>query len=77
MGNFEFNVDNREIRFKTSLDVKGTEINPTLCRNLIYNNIAQMEKYFAGIYSLIHHHFSVRDALKKAGANSAIGTSES
>ncbi len=53
IGNFEFNFENNEIRFKTSLETTKFVLSAEICRSLLYNNLAQMEKCIKQINSLI------------------------
>jgi len=49
VGNFEIDLDDGEVRFKTSMDVEDTEITATMCRNLVEVNLAVMGRYIEGL----------------------------
>ena len=53
VGNFEMDLDVGEVRFKTSIDVEGTELSRPLCENLVNVNLMITGLYFDGIMSLI------------------------
>ena len=49
VGNFEIDLDDGEVRFKTAMDVEDTDVSPTLCRNLVEVNLAVMGRYLQGL----------------------------
>lgn len=49
IGNFELDMTDGEIRFKTSIDVEGDELSTALVQNLVVPNVVQMDTYFPGI----------------------------
>ena len=53
LGNFEFNFDSGEIRFKTSLDVTGDRITPALIKQLVYTNVLTLDQYLPGIQAVL------------------------
>jgi hypothetical protein len=54
IGNFEFDVDSGEIRFKTSLDVSGDRITPILIKQLVYTNVLTTDQYLPGIHAVLN-----------------------
>lgn len=54
IGNFELNFETGQVRFKTSLDVEGTQLTPELVKNLVYANVFLMDKYLPGILKVIY-----------------------
>lgn len=54
MGNFEFDFTDGEIRFKTSIDVEGSELSAALLKNMVYVNVAMLDKYLPGIMSVVY-----------------------
>lgn len=52
VGNFELDFNDGEIRFKTSLDVEGTELNAALVKNVSYANVMAMDRYLPGIMAV-------------------------
>ena len=50
VGNFEMNLDDGELRYKTSLDFEGLDELPLqLVRNLVAANVRTMERYLPGL----------------------------
>ena len=54
VGNFEMDMDDGEVRYKTSIDVEKTELNKTLVSNLVYCNVWTMDRYLPGILSVTY-----------------------
>jgi hypothetical protein len=54
IGNFELDYADGELRYKTSIDVEGTEINQALIRQCVYANVLMMDQYLPGILSLVY-----------------------
>jgi len=53
MGNFELDLSDGEIRFKTSIDVEGSELTNVLIKHVVLSNISMMDKYLPSIKSVI------------------------
>lgn len=53
IGNFELDLDDGEVRFKTSLDGKGVELGPELVDRAIVMNLHATNQYVAGIATLV------------------------
>ncbi len=53
VGNFEMDINDGEVRYKTSLNVQGGTFNPALARNLVYTNVLAMKRYLPGIEAVI------------------------
>lgn len=49
IGNFEMNFHDGVVRFKTSVDVEGTEVTAALCKPLLEANVAMMTTYVPGL----------------------------
>ena len=49
LGNFELDMGDGELRFKTSIDVEGTELTHELAKPIIYANVLTMDDYAPGI----------------------------
>ncbi len=45
IGNFEMNYEHGEVRYRTSLDLEGSEVAPTLIRQLLYANLSTVSRY--------------------------------
>lgn len=54
MGNFEMDMDDGEVRFKTSIDVEGDRLTTALINQLVRVNIEMMDKYLPGILAVAH-----------------------
>lgn len=46
LGNFELDLDDGEVRFKTSIDVDGAELSPVLMKHVAYANVFTFDRYF-------------------------------
>ena len=53
VGNFELDVQDGEIRYKTSIDVEGIILNSTVVRNLLYGNFFSMDLYYQALMTAI------------------------
>lgn len=62
-GNFEFNLDDGQIRYKTSVDVEGNGLSHNLLKPVVFINVTTMDRYFSGLMELIYKDISVEDAL--------------
>lgn len=49
VGNFELDLDDGEIRVRTSIDVEGTKPSAALFKRLLYANVAVMDLFLPGI----------------------------
>lgn len=63
IGNFEMDYDDGEIRYKTSLDVDGIELAPSMLRQMIYANVIITDRYLKGIMRVIYGEIEPFDAL--------------
>ncbi len=63
IGNFEMDFDDGELRYKTGVDVEGTELNPELIRSVVYANVTTMDRYLPGALSVIYSDASPADAI--------------
>jgi hypothetical protein len=66
MGNFELDMDDGEIRYKTSIDVEGDRLSPALVKPLVYANVLMMDRYLPGIMSVIYGNVAPAEAIAKA-----------
>ena len=53
IGNFEIDLEDGQIRFKTSIDVEGSRLDTAMVKRLVYTNVLTMDKYLPGIKSII------------------------
>ncbi|MGK7908795.1 MAG: YbjN domain-containing protein [Synechococcus sp.] len=65
IGNFEMDLDSGEIHYKTSIDVEGDRLSTTLVRQVVYTNIAIVDRYLPGIMAVIYGDVSPNEALTK------------
>jgi hypothetical protein len=64
IGNFELDFADGEIRYKTSIDVKGDILSFELIKQLVYANVTMMDEYLPGIMSVIDNDVSPEDAIR-------------
>jgi len=66
IGNFELDFSDGEIRYKTSIDVEGSQLSPALVKPLVYANVLMMDRYLPGIMSVIYGSTPPAEAVAKA-----------
>lgn len=54
LGNFEMDYRDGEVRFKTSIDVEGGELTPTMIENLLKSNLTTMDQYLPGLMRVLY-----------------------
>ncbi len=54
IGNFEFDYDDGEIRYKSSLDFEGGALTPALIKNVIYPAVHTMDHYLPGLLNVMY-----------------------
>lgn len=64
LGNFELDFIDGELRFKTSIDVDGTELPPELIEPVVYANVLTMDQYMPGIMAVIKAEKTPLEALQ-------------
>ena len=67
IGNFELDLDDGTLAYKTSLDVTGTELTSELVRGLIENSVTAAELHFPGIMLVTFGAKGPREALERVG----------
>ncbi len=65
IGNFEQDMTDGEIRYKTSIDVEGDRLTPALVKPLVYANVLMMDRYLPGIMSVIYGNAAPAEAVAK------------
>ena len=65
IGNFELDLNDGEVRYKTSIDLEGVEIQAGMLRNLVYANVLTMDKYFTGLMRVVYGGITPEDAIKE------------
>jgi hypothetical protein len=63
IGNFEFDLSQGEIRFKTSIQSKGDLFTHDLFQSLVHHNVLVVDEYLPGIQSIIDHGMSAEAAI--------------
>ena len=63
VGNFEIDLDDGEVRFKTSLDAEGSEIGLPLIERLVYANVAAMDQFLPGLMKTVEERATPCDAI--------------
>jgi hypothetical protein len=53
IGNFEMDMNDGEIRYKTSIDVQGDRLSTAMVDHLVRISVNMMDKYFPGITAVI------------------------
>ncbi len=54
LGNFELDMRDGEVRYKTSLDVEGVPLTSHLVKDLVYGNLLTMDRYLPGLMTLLY-----------------------
>jgi len=63
IGNFELDLDDGEIRYKTSIDVEGDRLSHPLIKQLVYTNVLTMDQYLPGIIAVIEQGMEPKEAI--------------
>tara|TARA_B100000945_G_scaffold185442_1_gene148683 strand:+ start:483 stop:1208 length:726 start_codon:yes stop_codon:yes gene_type:complete len=53
VGNFELDISDGELNYKTALDLDGIESSQALIRNIIHTNLATFDRHLPGIQSIL------------------------
>ena len=70
-GNFELDIRDGEIRYKTYVDCEGNNPSIEIVRNSIYCPAAMMERYSAGIADIIFGNATAEEAVIKCERTSS------
>jgi hypothetical protein len=65
LGNLELDMRDREVRFKTSLDVEGMPVAGKPLKNLIYSNLLTMDRYLPGLMALLYGNVTAEQAVSQ------------
>ena len=65
IGNFEFDYDDGEIRYKTSIDVEGGELTSKMIDNLLKANLTAVDRYYGGAMELIYGNKSAEHIIRR------------
>lgn len=63
IGNFEFDMNQGEIRFKTSVQIKPDQFTHELFQSLVHHNVLVVDEYLPGIRSVIDASMSAEAAI--------------
>jgi hypothetical protein len=63
IGNFEIDTDEGDMRYKTSIDVSGSQLDMALIHHLVYANVISMDRYLPGIRAVIEDGLSAEEAI--------------
>ncbi len=62
-GNFEMDMDNGEIRYRTFLDLADAEPSKDQVLNIIWNGVHGFDTYYPGLMKLVHGDYSAEEAM--------------
>jgi len=65
IGNFEMDYSDGEIRYKTSIDVEGSQLDNALIKRLLYTNLLMMDKYLPAIEAVINGEQTPEEAIDR------------
>lgn len=71
IGNFEMDLSDGEIRYKTSIDVEGDRLSVALVRNMVYANVLTMDQYLSAMMSVIYSDVSPAQAIARVEGSPA------
>ena len=54
IGNFEMDLEDGEIRYKTSFDCENIPLTSALFKNVVYPNVFMMDRYLPGILAIVY-----------------------
>jgi hypothetical protein len=64
LGCFELDMEDGEVRYRTSVQVEDSEMSQAMIKTMIYASIATMEGYYRGLMSIIYGDTTVMEAIK-------------
>ena len=73
VGNFELDVTDGELNYKTALDLEGVNLNHDMIRNIIHTNLATFDRHLPGI-KIILDGGSTEQAMDAIEMNQPSGT---
>lgn len=63
VGNFELDLEDGEVRFKTSVDIEGMDLAEGLLRNMVELNVLMMGLYYDGLIAVMRGGMSAEEAI--------------
>ncbi len=64
IGNFEIDLTDGELRYKTSIDVDNSDLDAGLVRTLVYANISVTRRYLPALYAVANDGVEPAEAIK-------------
>ncbi len=65
MGNFELDLRDGEVRYKTSIDVEGDRLSLPLSQHVVYPNVMMMDRYLPGIMMVAYGGLTSEQAIQQ------------
>ena len=69
IGNFEMDLDDGEIRYKSSLDAESSELSTGMIKNAVYASVLMMDKYLPGIVTVLGGNTTPKAAIDEIEAD--------
>ncbi|MEC7119370.1 MAG: YbjN domain-containing protein [Pseudomonadota bacterium] len=66
LGNFELDLQDGEVRYKTSLDIEAISLNATVLRNLLYGNFFSLDMYYHALIQAIETDHPIEQLIYQA-----------
>ncbi|HRE88273.1 MAG TPA: YbjN domain-containing protein [Myxococcota bacterium] len=63
VGNFEFDMRDGEVRFKTATDVEDTPLSHKFVKNMLVANLGTADRYFPGLMKVLYANMAPADAV--------------
>ena len=76
IGNFELDFSDGEVRYKTSMDIDGIDLNENLIGMTFAVNNMSMDRYLPGLMAVIYSDVKPADAVQKVEDTPAMPTSD-
>ena len=73
IGNFELDMDDGEVRYKTAIDVENSELTPALIAGLVRANCATTDRYFPGLVAIVHGGATAIEAIVRVEGPETVG----
>jgi hypothetical protein len=64
IGNFELDLSDGEVRYKTSIDVEDSELSHALAKHIVYANVLTMDRYYKGLVAVAGGGMTPVEAIK-------------
>ena len=65
IGNFELDMEDGEVRFKTSIDVEGAALASAMVRQLVFSNLRAMNQYLPGLAAVVEGKSSAKQIVSR------------